>query len=69
MDWREDCLWRIARSGSSAAIVKELAHISSRLNFEYCSYVLRLPLPISQPSVVWSSTYPSSWLEHYFSHN
>jgi LuxR family transcriptional regulator len=70
MNWREDCLHRLARSSqSSQEIVAELASIVRGLGFEYCSYVLRLPFPLSKPAVLWSSTYPEHWLEHYFSHN
>ena len=68
--WREDCLYRLSvQAESSDRILKELASIVDRLGFEYCSYVLRVPVPITSPSVTWSSTYPPQWLDHYFSHN
>jgi len=71
MSWREGCLWRISQaSRSSADIVRELADISRELGFEYCSYVLRLPpISVADPAVVWASTYPTKWLDHYFSHH
>lgn len=47
--------------------MKELASIVDRMGFEYCSYVLRVPVPIANPLVRWSSTYPTRWLDHYFS--
>ncbi|MFC5581079.1 autoinducer binding domain-containing protein [Rhodanobacter terrae] len=56
-------------AGSSADLLKELAVIVRDLGFEYCSYVLRMPFPMSQPSVTWASTYPANWLEHYFANN
>jgi len=69
MSWRENCLWRISQAGeSSDQVVKELADISHDLGFDYCSYVLHLPVPVQDPSVVWASTYPQQWLDHYFSH-
>ncbi len=67
--WREDCLDRLSSQASSTGILRELASIVDRLGFEYCSYVLWSPLPITSPSVTWSSTYPSQWLDHYFAHN
>lgn len=68
--WREDCLSRLTpASVSSTALLKELAAITAELGFEYCSYVLKAPVPITQPRVVWSSNYPDAWLERYFSHN
>ncbi len=49
-------------------IVHELGGIVRELGFEYCSYVLRMPFPLGEPSVSWASTYPDPWLDHYFSH-
>lgn len=68
--WREDCLGRLApASASSAALLKELGAITSELGFEYCSYVLRMPVPVTRPRVVWWSNYPDKWLNRYFSNN
>lgn len=65
--WREDCLNKLAASGGSAeAVVLIVAAIVRQLGFEYCSYVFRIPLPVSKPMVIWSSTYPARWLDHYF---
>lgn len=69
-DWREDCMDRLTRaSASSASLLKELSTITAKLGFEYCSYVLRAPVPITRPRVVWASNYPDRWLERYFSNN
>jgi LuxR family quorum-sensing system transcriptional regulator SolR len=66
-DWREECLQRLTRSSQSRTqIVNELAGIARGLGFDYCSYVMRVPFPLAKPAVVWSSTYPAPWLEHYF---
>jgi LuxR family transcriptional regulator len=70
MYWREDWSQRLAESATSVErMVKELSNIAGNLGFEYCSYVLRSPFPVSNPAVAWSSTYPQRWLDHYFSHN
>lgn len=69
--WREDSLNRLTLSArdSPAEVLKELAKIVQHLGFEYCSYVLRIPFPLSSPSVTWASTYPAHWLDHYFKNN
>ena len=68
-DWREDCLQRLTRSSQSRTqLVNELAGIARGLGFDYCSYVMHVPFPLTKPAVVWSSTYPAPWLEHYFAH-
>lgn len=68
--WREDCLDRLtSTAGSAANVLHEASTIVGRLGFEYCSYVLRTPFPLSQPSVTWGSNYPARWLDRYFSHD
>ncbi len=68
--WREDCLDRLTSTADSTAdVLHQASTIVGRLGFEYCSYVLRLPFPLSQPSVSWGSTYPAHWLERYFAHD
>lgn len=68
--WREDCLGRLAPvSASSAALFKELGAITAELGFEYCSYVLTLPVPVTRPRVAWWSNYPNRWLDRYFSND
>lgn len=65
--WREDCFNRLSsQTHSSESLLKDLASIVDEMGFEYCSYVLRVPNPISSPVVTWTSTYPTKWLEHYF---
>jgi LuxR family transcriptional regulator, quorum-sensing system regulator SolR len=49
-------------------LVLELGRIVSELGFDYCSYVLKMPEIVPLPPVTWASTYPTPWLDHYFSH-
>ena len=66
---REECLQRLTQSSQCRTqIVNELASIARGLGFDYCSYVMQVPLPLTKPAVVWSSTYPALWLKHYFAH-
>lgn len=65
--WREQCLTRLGSAATSLdALVSALRDIVGELGFEHCSYVYRRPLPLAQPTVLWSSTYPEGWLERYF---
>jgi LuxR family transcriptional regulator len=67
--WRDDCLQRLSRaSGSIEMLVDELSTVVAELGFEYCSYVLKHAVPAAgEDAVAWASTYPSAWLERYFS--
>ncbi|MEP6906405.1 MAG: autoinducer binding domain-containing protein [Pseudoxanthomonas sp.] len=70
MSWREDCLSHLTAAANSVdEIVNQLAIIVGEMGFEYCSYVMRMPVPLAEPAVVWASTYPSEWLDRYFSSN
>lgn len=65
--WRERCLARLGSAATSLdALVSELRAIVAELGFEHCSYVYRRPLPVAQPIMLWSSTYPQGWLDRYF---
>lgn len=66
--WRSDCLERLMPiSGSSADLLRQLEMIATELEFEYCSYVMTVPIPITKPSMVWSSNYPARWVDRYLS--
>ena len=68
--WREQCMVRLGDARSSMhSLVQVLRGIVGELGFEHCSYVLRQPLPIAQPTVHWSSTYPQAWLDRYVEMN
>lgn len=56
-------------SASMQGLVSALRGITSELGFEHCSYVLRQPLPVVQPAVLWGSTYPQAWLDRYMERN
>lgn len=67
-NWRTDCLERLMSvSTSSADLLKQLEIIAAELEFEYCSYVMTLPVPIAKPRVTWSSNYPARWRDRYLS--
>jgi LuxR family transcriptional regulator len=65
-NWRKDCLDRLMpASASTTDLLNELRAIVQDLGFEYCSYVLTVPVSLTSPRMVWSSNYPNAWLEHY----
>lgn len=36
-----------------------------RVGFSYCSFGVRLPVPLAQPRIVIMDTYPSAWMERF----
>lgn len=67
--WRSDCLGRILSAPSTDALLAELRTIVTGLGFDYCTYVLTAPVPLTQPRMIWSSNYPGAWLERYQARN
>lgn len=66
--------WQDAYQQFSAAedeqqLFQRIAAYSKRLGFEYCCYGIRVPLPVSKPSVAIFDTYPDGWMAHYQAHN
>lgn len=67
--WRSDCLGRILSAPSADALLLELRGIALQLGFDYCTYVLTAPVPLTQPRMLWSSNYPHAWLDRYQARN
>ncbi|TAN07852.1 MAG: LuxR family transcriptional regulator [Rhodanobacteraceae bacterium] len=69
-NWRSQCIERLLSvPPNPAALLGELRSIVQELGFDYCSYVLRQPIPLNNPSMLWSSNYPAEWLRHYEANN
>ncbi|CAB3728353.1 autoinducer binding domain-containing protein [Paraburkholderia rhynchosiae] len=43
----------------------KVASFAEQLGFEYCCYGIRMPLPVSKPTVKIFDTYPPGWMAHY----
>ncbi|AOK56647.1 LuxR family transcriptional regulator [Burkholderia stagnalis] len=66
--------WQDAYQQFSAAedehqLFQRIAAYSKRLGFEYCCYGIRVPLPVSKPTVAIFDTYPDGWMAHYQANN
>ncbi|TWI53696.1 LuxR family transcriptional regulator [Pseudomonas duriflava] len=68
-DWRESYLSLCAEARSEVQLFKELAKIVENLGFQYCSYGLRVPLPVANPTFHLFTNYPSRWEERYIANN
>ena len=47
------------------AFFRRIADVGKELGFEFCSYGIKIPVPISRPTVVIFDSYPTGWMEHY----
>lgn len=63
--WKEDLahvLQAVECEREMFSLAVELAH---GLGFDYCSYVLRTPVPLTRPKSVMYSNYPAAWQSIY----
>lgn len=66
--------WQDASHQFSAAedeqqLFQRIAAYAKHLGFEYCCYGIRVPLPVSKPTVAIFDTYPDGWMAHYQQQN
>ncbi len=63
--WREDCFNALLSIDSEQELFTEVARIAKAIGFEYCSYGIRMPVPISRPKVAVFFNYADQWQERY----
>ncbi|GGM26290.1 autoinducer binding domain-containing protein [Pseudomonas asuensis] len=68
-DWRESYLNLCSVAQSEDELFKELEKLIESLGFQYCSYGLRVPLPVTNPTFQLLTNFPSKWKERYVTNN
>lgn len=63
--WREDQLNTLHAIQSEDTLFERVASIARDLDFEYCAYGLRMPVPLTQPKIAMLSNYPPGWQRRY----
>jgi len=63
--WAEELLHELNHTSSDAEIFSKIEAAASGLGFEFCSYGLRAPWPLSKPKMRWLSNYPEAWKKRY----
>lgn len=61
----QDSYEQLRAAPDEQQLFDKIAAVAKRLGFEYCCYGIRVPLPVSNPSVAIFDTYPSGWMKHY----
>lgn len=61
----QDAYQRFRDARSEQQLFAQIADFTKQLGFEYCCYGIRVPLPVSNPSVAIFDTYPAGWMRHY----
>lgn len=61
----QDSYEQLRAATDERQLFDRIAHLTKQLGFEYCCYGIRVPLPVSNPSVAIFDTYPAGWMKHY----
>lgn len=67
--WQEDQVQQILSSSTAADLFQRLTVMARELGFDYCSYGIRMPLPISAPKTEVFSNYSIDWQKCYQEQN
>lgn len=63
--WREDQLNALLEIHSEQELFAEVEALAREMGFEYCAYGIRMPVPISRPSVALFNNYSTAWQQCY----
>lgn len=64
--WQKTQTQKILGTTTEASLVDALSKVASELGFDHFSVYLRLPLPVTRPTVVILDNYPQAWRDHYW---
>jgi LuxR family quorum-sensing system transcriptional regulator SolR len=67
--WQEEQVQVLLNGTSATELFRQLTILARQLSFDYCSYGIRMPLPISSPRTEVFSNYSESWKKCYQEQN
>ena len=63
--WQEDQFNALHAIESEHTLFEKIASLARDLDFGYCAYGLRMPLPLTQPKTAMFNNYPLGWQRRY----
>lgn len=63
--WQEDQFNALHAIESEQTLFEKVTSLAHDLDFDYCAYGLRMPLPLTQPKISLFSNYPAGWQTRY----
>ncbi len=63
--WKEDLLQTFQSIECERQVLAMVAELARKLEFDYCAYGLRMPLPLARPKTAMFSNYPAVWQARY----
>lgn len=63
--WQEDQIQALLATDDEQKLFPELVALAHDLDFDFCAYGLRMPLPVSNPKTLMLNNYPGAWQARY----
>ncbi len=63
--WREDQLQALLTMRNERQLMEEIMTVARDLEFDFCAYGIRMPVPLSQPKIEMFNNYPAAWQMQY----
>ena len=67
--WLETLLTSFAHTSSDQQLFERIANAAAELGFEYCSFGIKMPLPITNPRIFIFDNYKPEWRSQYQKEN
>lgn len=67
--WHELQLHALLQAADEMEAFATLSRAARELEFDYCAYGMRVPLPAAQPRLILLNNYPADWQERYARQN
>lgn len=63
--WWQELYEELQAASCHQDLFQRVHDATQQLGFAYCCYGVRLPVSVTQPSIVVLDTYPAAWMKHY----
>jgi LuxR family quorum-sensing system transcriptional regulator SolR len=63
--WEQETLLSMLKAENEVELFEAIAKAAREINFDYCAYGAKTPIPITQPKLVLHNNYSDSWRERY----
>lgn len=67
--WQNEKLHALRFINNDRAMFQKIAEWAKELGFEYCTFTMRVPVPVSKPPTFAATNYPEAWQKAYVSNN
>jgi LuxR family quorum-sensing system transcriptional regulator SolR len=65
-NWQLTQIQTLLGAKTKLTVSEILSQMIAELGFDYFSFYLRLPLPVTRPTVIHLHNYPGDWMNHYW---